>query len=191
MANKYTRMIDEFFKKWDSEGKTQYIYLGYCHKGDEDGGCGEYDYIGDSIWEIEDQWPNGMTKDIVWFENSEHENDFGKDFRNLFKELNNAFGSSLEPDYDRTNCYWYRHYFVTRDYEIKTLISRGDIDSDWKLKCAEISTLTENDADNASDKQLFEEIKNNCTQVKNLLNRFKYDINKEKAIEEIKLLIKG
>lgn len=203
MANKYTKMIDEIFKKWDPTGTTKYIYIGYCHQGDEDGGCGKYDHICDGYWEVEDQYPYTMVNEICFFyvpedspklsdeEYEEKRKEYKKDYDNLRNELLKSFGNELKPNYSHTNCYWYRHYFITRDYKITSLVSRGDMDNGWTVVCDKIATMNDDDAKNAADMQLLDAIKNNCSSIENLLRSFEYKSNKDKAIEKIKLLLKG
>lgn len=199
MANKYTRMIDDIFNRWDPEKKTKYIYLGYCHEGDEDGGCDEYDHICDGYWEIEGQYPHKMEDEICFFNltppNNRNEAEKQRDeyvvqYDNLCDELKQAFGGALEPNYTSTNCYWYRYYFVTRNYEIVTLVSRGDIDGNWQTE-ARIALLSEDEAEDAADKQLLDKINENCSDIASYLRDIKSDKNKEKAYNKIKNLIKG
>lgn len=193
MANKYTRMIDEIFKKWDPTGTTKYIYLGYCHQGDEDGGCDEYDYICDDYWEIENQYPYKMEDEICFFyvpedrpkltdEEAEKERDeYSKDYGNLCRELLKAFGKALEADYSSTNCYWYRHYFITRDYKIISDVCRSDgLEGSGRVE-AHIDALNEADAENAADNQVIDKIKGHCSQILNLLPKIKHDDNLDKA----------
>lgn len=201
MANKYTRMIDEIFKKWDPTGTTKYIYLGYCHQGDEDGGCDEYDYICDDYWEIENQYPYKMEDEICFFyvpedrpkltdEEAEKERDeYRKDYSNLCHELLKSFGKALEADYSSTNCYWHRHYFITRDYKIISDVCRSDgVEGGGRVE-ANIDALNEADAENAADRQILEKIEDRCDSLKSLLKKIQYPNNKAKALAEIQKVL--
>lgn len=201
MANKYTRMIDEIFKKWDPTGTTKYIYLGYCHKGDEDGGCDDYDYICDSYWEIEGQYPYKMEDEICFFyipedrpkltdEEAEKERDeYSKDYGKLCSELLKSFGKALVADYSSTNCYWHRHYFITRDYKIISDVCRSDgLEGGGRVEAC-IADLNEEEAENAADKQQLDHTDTDLSNVVYHLKKIKNPNNKAKAIAAIQKVI--
>lgn len=192
MANKYTRMIDEIFQRWDPKGETKYIYLGYCHKGDEDGGCDDYDHVCDDYWEIENQYPYKLENEICFFyvpkdapklsdeEIDAEREEYERQYDTLSRALLDGFGPALEPDYTSTNCYWYRHYFVTRDYKILSLVTRGDIDGDWHTEAC-INLLSEDEAENKADNQILDKIKEHISDIEDLLSEIEHDDNLDKA----------
>ena len=163
MANKYTRAVDEFFEKFASE-KEDRIFLGFCHSGDEDGGTDDHDYILDS-YEADpaEAWPYDMAEKCVGLsylndiddskmsheEKVAQRNEFMKELSKLFELFGKGFPKELEPDYGGTDCDWRNCYYLTKDYKIGSIVTRGDINSngdDHLDILADFSTFSEFDA---------------------------------------------
>ena len=115
-------------------------------------------------------------------EEAEKERDeYRKDYGNLCQELLKAFGKALEADYSSTNCYWYRHYFITRDYKIISDVCRSDgIEGGGRVE-AHIDALNEAAAENAADNQILEKIEDRCISISSLLKKIQHDDNLDKA----------
>ena len=104
--------------------------------------------------------------------------------------LHSSFGNVLDADFSHTNCYWWRYYAVTKNHEIITWISRGDIFDKTPTVLKSLTSYSEDEAEQAADKQLLGKISYRVSEIKNYLSRLKYDKNKEEALKEIKSLIK-
>lgn len=184
MANKYTRKIDEMFQKYDPEHKADYIYLGYCHKGDEDGGCDDYDYVGWDFYDIEQQEPYKIQEKSLWWQinpdDKELNEAYEKDWDILTGMLRDGFPDAVEADYSSTNCYWYRHYMVNRDHQIISLVTRGDIDGDERTE-ASLNLVSEEEGEMARDNNTLKEIQKHADELKSLLTQLEHDDSVDKA----------
>lgn len=181
--NKYTNMIDSLFSKY---GKTsdKYIFLGACKQGDEDGGMGEYSYMWFSdVYEklenfnsyedrhVLDPYPYGhdsKEEDLeIWEE-------FKKDFKAFRMELDTSFPKFMKEDYDRTNCYWYRCYFVTRDHKLfQVLTSSWNPTDNSPENVIELNKFTDEDVADKADAQNLEDIKAHLDVINHLLKELK------------------
>ena len=189
MENKFTRKIDEMFKKY-GKGDEKMLLIGWCHSGDEDGGTDDYEEW--DMWEC-NPYERSIGYDEAEFLFSPDESmddEFEKDYDELSHMLHSSFGNVLDPDYTHTNCYWWRYYAVTKDHEIVTWISRGDIFDKTPKVLKRLTSYSEDEAEQAADKQLLGKISYRVSEIQTYLSRLKYDENKKEAIKEIKTLIK-
>ena len=185
--NKFTRLIDEMFAKYDPDGKAIKIFIGYCHQGDEDGGCDYYDYVCGGYWFERGSLPKKLRSDelsTVFNEQNSFEyseNDYKKDWSDLCRIISKSFGKAVKPDYERTNCYYYRYYIVTRDYKICSFVCRSD-SADCDLReLADMSTLSEEAAEYAEDQQKLTQIQELANQIHNVFCSIEDESFKEKA----------
>ena len=191
MANKFTRKIDEMFKKYEHEShKCVYIILGYCHSGDEDGGTRDYEYF-DCMWECNvDGEHTGQNRinHCLYYDGNEQEEAFDKDWDELTTMLWTSFRDVMGPNFEGTNCYYYRFYAVTKDHKLVTFVSRGDL-SDPDEELLDLDTISEDVADSAEDRQLLKYITEKCANIRRLLSEVKTDKFKKEAFDEIKKLL--
>ena len=185
--NKFTRFIDEMFAKYDPDGKAIKIYIGYCHQGDEDGGCDCYDYVCGGYWFERGRLPKKLRSDelfIVFDEQNSFEyseDDYAKDWEALCHMISKSFGQAVKPNYESTNCYYYRYYIVTRDYKICSFVCRSDLDDCNLRELADMSKLSEEAAEHAEDQQRLTQIKALANQIHSVFSSIEDESFKEKA----------
>lgn len=188
MENKYTRYIDNMFDKYDKEGKSKYIYLGFCHKGDEDGGCDDYDYIGEYWYDVEEQEPSAYSEKCLWWRidtDDEKLNDaYEKDWGELCRLLNDGFRVLVKANYSSTNGVWWRHYFIGRDYHVYTVVSRGDIHNEM-VDSGSVDQLNEKDAELAEDRQVLGDIFKHARTIEHLLESLKHQPCIDAALDRL------
>ena len=193
MANKFTTKIDEMFAKYGRpDGKDEYIILGYCHSGDEDGGTDDYEYF-DCIYESNvDGRHTGKERrnHCLYPQTTDLDDDFEKDWDELSEQIWDAFRSKLTDGmFEGTNCYWYRFFAVTKNYEIVTFVSRGDM-SDGDKVIVDLNTYTKEQAETAADYELLGYIQQKCESIKSNLSDITHDEVRQKAIAAIKEITK-
>ena len=109
MANKFTRKIDEMFKKDEHESsKCVYIIIGYCHSGDEDGGTKDYEYF-NCLWECNvDGTYTGPARinHCLYYDTCEQKAAFEEDWDALTTMLWNSYRKIMGPNFEGTNCYY-------------------------------------------------------------------------------------
>ena len=188
MENKYTRFIDNMFDKYDKEGKSKYIYIGFCHKGDEDGGCDDYDYIGECWYDVEEQEPSAYSEQCLWWRidpADEKLNDaYEKDWDELCRLLNDGFRELVKANYISTNGVWWRHYFIGRDYHVYTVVSRGDIHNEM-VDNGSVDQLNEKDAELAEDRQVLGDIFKHVRTIEHLLESLKHQPCIDAALDRL------
>ena len=189
MANKFTRKIDEMFARFGRPG-DKYIILGYCHSGDEDGGTDDYEYF-DCMWEsyVDGTHTGPERRDhCLYYDTPEQEVAFEEDWDELTTMLWDSYRETMGPDFEGTNCYYYRFYAVTKDHKLISFISRGDL-SDPDEVLLDLDTVSEDQANSAADVQTLGYIYNKCESIENYLNDLKDEEFREKAINRIKAMI--
>ncbi len=189
MANKFTRKIDEMFAKFGKPGDN-YIILGYCHSGDEDGGTRDYDYF-DCLWEcnVDGTHTGPERRDhCLYYDTRVQEVAFEEDWDELCTMLWDSYRETMGPDFESTNCYYYRFYAVTKDHKLVTFVSRGDF-SDPDEVLIDLDTVSEDQANSAADVQTLGYIYQKCESIENYLNELKDEEFREKAINRIKAMI--
>lgn len=194
MANQFTTMIDEIFETYGKK-TDKYIFLGYCHQGNEDGGFDEYDRISisDSLEMLEefdpdkgvlDPYDGGNDSDKLVTDVYES---FKTAFKNLHTKLVSSFPKFFEPDYEGTNCYWNRCYFATRDHKLFQVTT-----SDWDPKdnppenIINLDNMSDEAVDMNTDKEILDSIAESLHLVKLNLKNLKTDKGRLKAYETIK-----
>ena len=192
MQNKFTRLIDKIFEEYSIAGTEKYIPLAYFHEGDEDGGCDEYDYT--SYRDVFDRFSDqdeGHNDDTLYIGTLVSSEDVGGyncpgPFRKLWDELSdmiwNSFSRQLnENRFEGTNCYWYNYLFIGKDYKIYSCVESNfeDIKDDDPI--LDLSELSEEDADNAEDKETLEFIKDACNEIQAQFKKLKNPDFKDKA----------
>ena len=188
MENKYTRFIDNMFDKYDKKGTSKYIYLGFCHKGDEDGGCDDYDHIGECWYDVEQQEPSSYSEQCLWWridpDNEKLNDDYEKDWDELCRLLNDGFRDLVKANYQSTNGVWWRHYFIGRDYHIYTVVSRGDLTNE-KADQGSVDQLNEKDAELAEDRQVLGDIFKHVRTIEHLLESLKHQPCIDAALDRL------
>ena len=190
MANKFTRKIDEMFARF-GKPDDNYIILGYCHSGDEDGGTDDYDYF-DCMWEcyVDGTHTGPERRDrCLYYDGREQRDIFEEDWNELTSMLWDSYRETMGPDFEGTNCYYYRFYAVTKDHKLVTFISRGDF-SDGDEELLDFDTVSEEQANSAADVQILSYIYEHCKSIENYLSDLKDKEFRQKAIAAIKELIK-
>lgn len=193
MANKFTEKIDEMFAKYGRpDGKDEYIILGYCHSGDEDGGTDDYEYF--DFFEESDvegrRAGKERRKHCLYPQAVNLFDDFEKDWDDLAEQIWDAFRSKMRYGmFESTNCFWFRYFAVTKKHEIVTFVSRGDM-SDGDKVIVDLNAYAKEQAETAADYELLGYIQEKCRGIKSNLSDIIHDEIRQKAIAEIKELIK-
>ena len=190
MANKFTRKIDEMFARF-GKPDDEYIILGYCHSGDEDGGTRDYEYF-DCMWEcnVDGSHTGPERRDhCLCYDTSKQEYAFKEYWDELCTMLWDSYRETMGPDFEGTDCDCYRFYAVTKDHKLVTFISRGDF-SDPNEVLVDLDTVSEEQANSAADAQILGYIYKNCTKIEDYLSDLKDEEFRKKAIAAIKELIK-
>lgn len=193
MANKFTTKIDEMFAKYGRpDGKDEYIILGYCHSGDEDGNTDDYEYF-DCVAESDvEGWHAGKERrsHCLYPQSEKLVEDFEKDWDNLSEQIWDAFRSKMRVNmFESTNCYWSRYFAVTKDHKLVSFVSRGDM-SDGDEEIIDLDTYSQEQADTAADYELLGYIQEKCEGIKSNLSDMTHDEIRQKAIAAIKELLK-
>ena len=184
------------FAKYDPDGKSSKIYVGYCQQGDEDGGYERYNHVCDGYWYDSGDLPRKLRSDELFtvFNESNsfeyYEDDYVKDWDTLCHMISNSFGKKVEPDYEGTNCYYYRYYIVTRDYKLCSFVCRYDL-ADCNLhELVDMSKLSEEAAEHAEDQQRLAEIQLHASHIHRLFGFIEDESFKEKARQVVANSIK-
>lgn len=193
MANKFTEKIDEMFAKYGrQDGKDEYIILGYCHSGDEDGRTDDFAYF-DCVAESDvEGWHAGKERrpHCLYPQTDKLVDDFEKDWDDLSEQIWDAFRSKMtENMFESTNCYWSRYFAITKKHELVTFVSRGDM-SDGDEVIVDLDTYSQEQADTAADYELLGYIQEKCNSIKSNLSDMTHDEIRQKAIAAIKEIIK-
>ena len=196
MANRFTTKIDELFPKYGKD-TDKYIFLGCCYKGDDDGGCSEYNYfyITDLMEKLEnfdddkgvlDPYPYDNDKDVAAMARYKS---FEEEFKAFHDELRSAFPNFFKPDYEGTNCYWNRCYFATRDhklFQVTTSERNWDPKDHPPEKIINLDNMSDDAVDMNTDKEILDSIAESLHLVKLNLKNLKTDKGRIKAYETIK-----
>ena len=189
MANKFTKAVDAFFSRWMTKEATM-IPLFRCHSGDEDGGTRDYEWKG--WWETEEMWETDEAElDQSKYEN--HEDECQKDWEALERDLFKTFSNALEADFDRTNCYWHRFYYITKDYQVRATVEqrvRGLTADCLDELVLDFGTYSEKAAEMASDNDKIESIDSHINDIGYLIDDIEHDESKAKVCEMLSGLIK-
>lgn len=190
MTNRFTKAIDEFFKHWMTKEATM-IPLFSCHSGDEDGGTRDYTWSG--WWETEEMWETDEAElDSTRYD--DHTEECQKDWEILTDDLLHTFRNALETNFDRTNCYWHRYYYITKDHKIKATINnrvRGLTADCLDELILDLDTYSEQDADMASDNDKLESIDEHLTSINRLIDTVVHDETKNKVCEMLMNIVKS
>ncbi len=193
MANKFTKAVDEFFEHWcRPTGKM--IPLFYCHSGDEDGGTDDYEEYG--WWEVESMFHN---QDAA-LDNDKYKANKDKcedEWETLTRLFFDSFSNKLESDFESTNCYWYRYYYITKDYKVKATVARGA--SNLQVGALDelildFSDISEDDAELAQDRDTLESIDKHLTSISNLATEIQHNDIRDvliKKLEELQAEVKN
>ena len=190
MDNRFTKAIDEFFKRWMTNEATM-IPLFNCHSGDEDGRCDDYTWT--DWWETEDMWETDESE-LAQSKYEDHEEECRKDWEALTDDLWNTFCNALKANFDRTNCYWRRFYYITKDHKVKATINnrvRGLTADCLDELILDLDTYSEHAAEMASDNDKLESIDEHLTEINYLIDDIKYDETKTKVCEMLTNMVKS
>lgn len=190
MANKFTKAVDAFFKRWMTKEATM-IPLFNCHSGDEDGGT--RDYTWSDWWETEEMWETDEAE-LEQSKYADHEDECKKDWDTLTNDLWHTFCNALEADFDRTNCYWRRYYYITKDHKVKATINnrvRGLTADCLDELILDLDIYSEHAAEMASDNDKLESIDEHLNDINYLIDDIKYDETKNKVCEMLTNMIKS
>ena len=188
MANKFTKAIDEFFKRWMTKEATM-IPLFSCHSGDEDGRCDDYTWS--DWWETEDMWETDEAE-LDSSRYDDHTKECKKDWEALTDDLWHTFCNALEANFDRTNCYWRRFYYITKDHKVKATINnrvRGLTADCLDELILDLDTYSEHAAEMASDNDKLESIDVNVNAIERLIDELEHDESKAKACQKLLKLV--
>lgn len=193
MANRFTTKIDEIFQKYGKD-TDKYIFLGCCHQGDDDGGCGEYDYfyITDLMEKLENFDEDKGVIDPYPYDNDNDESamarykSFKEEFKVFHDELRSAFPNFFKPDYEGTNCCWDRCYFATRDHKLfqVTTSDWDPKDNSWEM-VTKLDELDDTSVDENADKDNLAEIADHVRSIKNRLKELKTPKGQGDALQMI------
>lgn len=189
MANKFTKAVDAFFKRWMRDD-AKIIPLFNCHSGDEDGGTDDYTWT--DWWETEDMWEVDGAELNDNYDNGEE--DCRNDWDKLTDLLYESFHTALESNYSGTNCYWRRYYYITRDYQVKASVERSmcDVSADGLNELVlDFGTYSEKAAEMASDNDKLESIDDHVNDINYLVDKLQHDESKAKVCEMLNGLIKS
>ena len=183
MANKFTKAVDAFFKRW-MEDDAKIIPLFNCHSGDEDGGTDDYEWT--DWWETEKMWEvdGAELNDNYFADEDACHNDWDK----LTDVFYSSFHNALESNFSGTNCYWHRYYYITRDYQIKATVERSirDISADGLNELVlDFGAYSEKNAEMVSDNDKLESIDVNVNAIERLIDELEHDESKAKACQKI------
>jgi hypothetical protein len=196
MANKFTRLIDKMFAEYSSAGTEDKILFANFHKGDEDGGCDEYDYT-DSGEILECVCERDLDHEFLGNETLpdelcgswDKEGPFMKDWNELTDMIWEAFREDINNyKYESTNCYWYKYYFITKDYKIYSSVERRLCEVSNEKLIVDLGALSEDAAEGAADKQTLSYIEEHVTEIFAKFKALKSDSAKEKAYKMIEKL---
>ena len=187
MANKFTKAVDAFFKRW-MEDDAKIIPLFNCHSGDEDGGTDDYEWT--DWWETEEMWEvDGAELNDNYFDDKDAcHNDWDK-LTDLFYS---SFHNALESNFSGTNCYWHRYYYITRDYQIKATVERSicDVSADGLNELVlDFGAYSEKNAEMVSDNDKLESIDVNVNAIERLIGELEHDESKAKACQKLLKLV--
>lgn len=190
MANKFTKAIDEFFERWMTKDATM-IPLFNCHSGDEDGGCDDYTWT--DWWDTGEMWETDEAE-LDSSRYDDHTEECKKDWEALTNDLWHTFSNALEANFDRTNCYWHRYYYITKDHKVKATINnrvRGLTADRLDELIIDLDTYSEQAAEMASDNDKLENIDEHLTGINNLIDDIKYNETKVKVCEKLTNMIES
>lgn len=183
MANKFTKAVDAFFKRWMKDD-AEIIPLFKCHSGDEDGRTDEYEWA--DWWETKDMWEvDGAELNDNYDENKD---DCHNDWDKLTDLLYKSFHNALKSNFSGTNCYWRRYYYITRDYQVRATVERSIRDvSAYGLDelVLDFGAYSEKSAEMVSDNDKLESIDVNINAIERLIDELEHDESKEKACQKL------
>ena len=189
MANKFTKAVDAFFKRWMKDD-AKIIPLFSCNSGDEDGGTDDYEWT--DWWETEDMWEvDGAELNDNY---DAHDDECHDDWDKLTDLLYKSFHNALESNFNSTNCYWRRFYYITRDHQVRATVERSirDISADGLGELIlDFGTYSEKSAEMVSDNDKLESIDVNINAIERLIDELEHDESKDKVCEMLTNLIKS
>lgn len=190
MTNKFTKAIDEFFSRWMTKD-AKMIPLYNCHSGDEDGGTRDYTWT--EWWETDEMWEIAAAE-LDPSKYDDHSEECQNDWEALIEDLWHTFSNALEADFEGTNCYWRRYYYITKDHKVKATVNNRV--SGLTADCLDelildLDTYSEHAAEMASDNDKLESIDKHLTSIDYLLDDIKHDETKVKICEKLTNLIKS
>ena len=187
--NRFTKAIDEFFKRWMTNEATM-IPLFNCHSGDEDGRCDDFTWT--DWWETEDMWETDEAElDASRYD--DHTEECRKDWEALTDDLWKSFSNALEANFNGTNCYWRRFYYITKDHKVKATVDRRvhELTADCLDELIlDLDTYSEHAAEMASDDDKLESIDEHLTYINHLIGDINHDETKNKVCEMLTNTIK-
>lgn len=191
MANKFTKAVDAFFKRWMKDD-AKIIPLFNCYFGDEDGSTDDYTCTVRTWSETENMWEVDGAELIDNYE--DHEVDCHKDWDTLTKLFRDSFHNALKSDFSCTNRYWRRYYYITRDYQIKATVERSicHVSADCLNELVlDFGAYSEKNAEMVSDNDKLESIDEHLTSINNLTDDIKHDEIKNKVCEMLMNVVKS
>lgn len=187
MTNKFTKAVDEFFSKW-CKSDAELIPFYYCHQGDEDGRCDEFCWS--DWWEVEHMFnAAGVKLDTDKYDDEQCRQDWEKLTDMIWK----AFSNKVSANYDSTNCYYSRYYFITKNYTVEATTNNRVKDLDLECldeKYVDFSTISEEEADSAEDKNIIESIDSHIDDISSLARDLQHNNMRDKVIEKLSDVIK-
>lgn len=195
--NKICKKIDEMFEKYSANGTEKWIMIAYFHEGDQDGGCGCFDYTGfndidDKVEDRDDECKflgnHKLDRKLVgtW----QKPGPFRKDWDELTNMIWESFRRDLEYDkYERTNGWWYNYVFVTKNHQMFSCVESDFFDIKEEGRIADFNNYTEEQLGEGPDKQNLAYIEEHVKALKPLLRDLKSDKFKKEAADMIRGLV--
>ena len=191
MKNKFTEAIDKAFEVLGTK-ESEFLILGHCYR-DNDGEWGE---IGDMLEAEEDAGNlNEYGFDCCPIDIPDYGTDGYKKADKVFEDLvgmiNKSYPDFLEPNYSGTNQCWTRYYFITRDYQLKTVCTMThDLGEDNVKLIMDFSTIQPEVADSAEEKEAIKQIRGHIKSIEGLVGRVKTEAGNKTISDLFKKLIK-
>lgn len=182
MKNKFTEAIDRAFRVLGTQD-TKFLILGQFFR-DYDGvwGCFQLLDAQEAAGEFnDDKEDNCCPIDSAFIDDDEYK-EAKKTFDELVQMIKRSYPEKLEPNYEGTNEYWRRYYFITRDYELKsacTMSQNLDEGFDGDGLIIDFSTIPEDAADKAEETAAITQIKELVGEIEGLISRVRSIAGKE------------
>lgn len=188
MKNKFTEAIDKAFEVLGTKD-SKILILGHCYRDHE----GEWDHVGDMLDAEEDA---SEFNESDWNCCPVNVPDYGTDvynamdkaFDNLVQMIYKSYPDKFKSDYEGTNEYWTRYYFITRDYELKSACTMTyDLGEEMNRDqlIMDFTTISPDAADSAEEKEAIKQIKDHVKDIEHLVKRVKTEAGKKIISDEI------
>ena len=182
MNNKFTEAIDRAFEVLGSKD-SKILILGHCYR-DHDG---EWNHVGEIFDAEEDAAEfNVYDYDCCPLETPDYETDgckaAMKAFDDLVQMIHRSYPDKIKADYEGTNEYWTRYYFITRDYQLKsacTMEHNLDREMNRDQLIMDFSAIPADQADSAEEKEAIKQIKDHFNSIIDLIDRVKTEVGRK------------